>query len=176
VPPAQPAPPVQPAAGTYGAPAPVYAPPSSYAPSNYGAYRPAGAGLVKPIGIIVLVIVESGIAAVGIWVALGLFFGTLSDFAYGDYWYSFLDVVDGTAFLAASGAGIALAVGVWKMRPIAWVAAHLLNAFLIGLIVANVVVWGLNLLDVIGVAANLSVLASLNANPMRRHFGRRVLF
>jgi hypothetical protein len=167
---AQPAPPAQPAAGWYGAP------PAGYAPAGYNAYRPAGTGIAKPIGIILLAIVEAGIAAVGIWVALGLFYWTVSDFAYGDYGYSLTDLVDGLAFFAASAAGIVLTVGIWKMRPIAWVAAHVLSAVLIGLIVANAVVWHLNVLDIIGVAANLSVLASLNANPMRRHFGRRALF
>jgi hypothetical protein len=148
-----------------------------------------GTGIARPIGIILLALVEAGIAAVGIFVAVGLFYGTVSDFSYGDFAYSCLDVVDGLAFLVASGAGVALIAGIWAMRPSAWLAANVLSAVLIGLIVASMVVWGLigliaagdlswglNLLDIVGIVVNLSVLASLNANPMRRHFGRPVLF
>ncbi|HEX7491971.1 MAG TPA: hypothetical protein VF337_09750 [Candidatus Limnocylindrales bacterium] len=167
---AQPAPMAPPAPGWYGAP------PVGYGPTPYAAHTTAGTSISKPIGIILLAFVEAGIAAVGIWVALGLFFGTVSDFAYGDFGYSCIDLVDGLAFFVGSGAGIVLIVGIWKMRSIAWVAAHVLSAVLTVLILANAIFWGLNLLDVIGVVVNLTVLASLNTNPIRRNFGRRPLF
>jgi hypothetical protein len=143
----------------------------AFAP-RYAAYPAAGTGTAKPTGIILLAVVEAGIAVVGMFVAIGLFYWTAYRFSYDEFGYGIMDLADAAAYVVASGAGLVLAVNIWKMRPVAWQAAHVLNTVLIGMIAINVVLWGVDLLDIIGVVVNLSVLTALNLNPIRGHFGR----
>ena len=157
---------------------PIYAgqPPAAYAPPlGYGVYRPAGTGTSKPIGIILLAIVEAGIAVVDLFVALSLLYWTVYRLAYDEIGYGALDLVLAVAYIATSAVTIGLIVGIWRMRPWAWLAAHLLAIVLIGMIAFSVFWWGISLLDIIGVVVNVFVLISLNVNPIRRNFGQRPL-
>jgi hypothetical protein len=135
-----------------------------------------GAITARPIGILFLVVMEIGIGAVGLWVARDLFGWVLYGLDYSDTGEVPLDFVMGLAYLVTSSLLIAASRGIWTTRPVAWLSAMILNGVFLSLIFVSVVPWGLNLMDVTGIAANTTMLVALNVNPIRQLFGYKPLF
>ena len=150
-------PPVQPPAGS-----PFGVPPAAVAPAVVP---------VKPFGIVALTVVEIVIAAVGVWVAIDFLQWVNYGINYQDTGEVPLDLAFGVAYLATSAVMFGVARGLWSTQSWAWTRACLLNIALLGMIVVSVVPWGLNMLDIVGIAANGSMLAYLSLTPTRRLFG-----
>lgn len=168
--PGQPPMPAQPAPPWYGAVGPYGAPPAGFNPAN--SYETLGP---RPLGIAVLTVVEIVIGIVGFLVSIDLFRWVDYGFTYQDTGEVGMDLVMGLAYLATSVGVFGVAREIWQMRHWVWMRACLLNLAFIGLIVFSVLPWGLTALDVVGIAANGSVLVFLNLNSIRRVFGRSPL-
>lgn len=125
----------------------------------------------KPFAILFLTVVEIVIAAVCAWVAIGFFWWVNYGVTYQDTGEVPLDLVFGIAYVATSTTMFGVARGLWSTQSWAWPRACLLNLALLGLIVVSMVPWGLTALDVVGIAANLTMLACLCATSTRRLFG-----
>jgi uncharacterized membrane protein (DUF2068 family) len=169
-PPPFPAPDVQAASPAPAWPAntaPFTTPPPVYVPSS----QPAPV-VAKPFGILLVTVVEIVIAAVGVVVAIGLFQWVNYGINYEDTGEIPLDLAAGVAYMAVSVALFGVARGLWSIQSWAWTRACLLNLAFLGLIIVSVVPWGLDLQDVIGIAANLSVLVYLIMTPTQQLFGR----
>jgi len=82
----------------------------------------------------------------------------------------------GLAYLVTSTLLIAASRGIWTLKPMGWLGAMALNAVFLSLILVSVVPWGLDFLDLIGIAANTTMLVTLNLNPIRQRFGYKPLF
>ena len=170
------------APGPYGAPAGPYgAPPAGYSapagpysapPAGYSAGSPSVPAVAKPFGIVVLALAEVVTGLVELSVAIDLLRWVNYGLNYSDTGEIPLDLFFGLSYLAISLALFSVARGLWSMQPWAWARACLLNAVPMGLIVLSVFAWGINTLDIVGVAVHLSVLAYLNLNPVRALFGR----
>jgi hypothetical protein len=170
------------APGPYGAPAGPYgAPPAGYSapagpysapPAGYSAGSLSVPAVAKPFGIVVLALAEVVTGLVELSVAIDLLRWVNYGLNYSDTGEIPLDLFFGLSYLAISLALFSVARGLWSMQPWAWARACLLNAVPMGLIVLSVFAWGINTLDIVGVAVHLSVLAYLNLNPVRALFGR----
>ena len=181
-----------PGAAQYGAPPAGYVPaaapaysPSAYPPAGYPGYASYpvasqsgqfGAITAKPIGILFLVATEIVIGAVGLWVAWGLLGWVWYGLEYSDTGEVPLDFVMGLAYLVTSGLLIAASRGIWTSKQVAWLGAMILNGVFLSLILVSVVPWGVTFMDIIGIAANATMLVALNVNPIRQLFGYKPLF
>jgi hypothetical protein len=116
--------------------------------------------------------VEIVIALVGFYVAYDLFTWVNWGINYGDGSEVPLDLVVGVAYFATSSLMFGAVRGLWSLRAWAWTRACLLNILLIGMIIASVIPWGLNTLDIIGLIANSVMLVCLNLTSTRKLFGR----
>jgi hypothetical protein len=121
----------------------------------------------RPLGILIVAAVEVIIALVGLTVVSDLFYWAAWDAGWGG-----IDMIMGLAYLLASVGGFVVAWELWSVRAWAWMAACTLSAVLMGLIVLSVLMWGIDGLDLLGIAAHLTVLGYLNQNSVRRIFGR----
>jgi hypothetical protein len=131
----------------------------------------AAATTRRSTGISMLVAVEIVIALVGLWFVVDSLYWT----AYSTYYGAAeagLDMATALAYLSTAVAGFVLARGLWTMKPWAWPMAGVLSIVLLGFDVLSVFIWGVTVLDLIGVAAHLSVLYYLNTNAVRSLFGR----
>lgn len=162
------------APGPFGAPGPYGAPAGPYGapPAGYSAGSPSVPAVAKPFGIVVLALAEVVTGLVELSVAIDLLRWVNYGLNYSDTGEIPLDLFFGLSYLAISLALFSVARGLWSMQPWAWARACLLNAVPMGLIVLSVFAWGINTLDIVGVAVHLSVLAYLNLNPVRALFGR----
>ncbi len=159
----------------YGVPGPYAAPPAGYDAAPPPAYQAAGqstAGTARPFGTVLLVATEIVIGIIGLLVAIDLLQWVNYGINYEDTGEIPLDLVMGLAYLATSVMVFEVARGLWSNWAWAWGRACLLSVALLGLILVSVIPWGIDTLDVIGVAAHLSVLAYLNQNSTRARFGR----
>jgi hypothetical protein len=157
------APPAQP---WYGAAGPNAAPQPGYK---------AGSSAIvaaRPTGIVILTIVEILIGLGGLYVAHDLLGWAYVSNYYQDSEAMGVELVMGFAYLATVIPAFVIAWGLWSMRPWARIAACLLSFVLLGFEVVNVVAWGVEILDIIGLITYLTVLAYLNLNSVRALFGR----
>ncbi len=154
-------------AGSAGQPGPYGAPPAGYYAGN-----PSTTGSPMPFGIVALTVTEIVIAIVGFLVVRDLLYWTGFRGDYEDFGWATVDLLLGLVYLATSAAGLIVARGLYLMRPWAWLPACALSLVLIGLDIFSIVVWGLTVLDAVGIAVHLAVLGYLNLNPVRAIFGR----
>jgi len=138
-------------------------------PTPSGGYGSGSPSLTaaRPLGILMVAAVEVIIALVGLTVVSDLFYWAGWDAGWGG-----IDMIMGVAYLMASVGGFVVALELWSMRAWAWMAACTLSAVLMGLIVLSVLTWGIDGLDLLGIAAHLTVLGYLNQNSVRRIFRR----
>lgn len=163
----------------YAAPAPYaapYAAPQGTQPSGYSAgFSTAGFAAsisAKPVEILFVAAVEIVIALVGFYVAYDLFTWVNWGINYGDGSEVLLDLVVGVAYFATSSLMFGAVRGLWSLRAWAWTRAFLLNILLFGMIIACVIPWGLNTMDIMGLIANSVMLVCLNLTSTRKLFGR----
>jgi uncharacterized membrane protein (DUF2068 family) len=138
--------------------------------AGYNAGPPATA-MPRPIGIVILTIVEVVIGVGGLFVAADLLRWAIVSNYYQEA-ESTVDLVIGLAYLALPIPAFVIAWGLWSRRSWARMAACLLSIILLGFEVLGVFEWGVETTDVLGGIVNLSVLAYLNTNSVRAFFGR----
>jgi len=136
----------------------VTAGPDGAAAAGYDTGSPSGSRAARPIGIVILTIVEIVVSLVGLTVVVDLLYwaGVSSYYREAE---AGIDLVMGMAYLATSIAGFALAWGLWSLHRWAWMATCLLSIVLLGFDVFSMVEWGVTGPDIIGVTVHLSVLS-----------------
>jgi uncharacterized membrane protein (DUF2068 family) len=139
-------------------------------PAGYNA-GPPPTGAARPIGIVILTIVEIVVGVGGLFVAADLLRWAIVSNYYQEA-ESTVDLVMGLAYLALPIPAFVIAWGLWSRRSWAPMAACLLSIILLGFEVLGVFEWGVETTDVLGAIVNLSVLAYLNTNSVRAFFGR----
>jgi hypothetical protein len=149
---------------------------SNGSPSAGGsAVGTSGADAARPLGIVILTIVEVVVAVVGVYVVLDYAYWAGWRFSYDEPVWGVVDSAIALAYASASLTGFAIISGLWSMRPWTWPVAIRLSWSLIGLGVVAVLLWGLEPFGLLGLVVQLGVLSYLNLGHVRGLFGRAPL-
>jgi hypothetical protein len=132
----------------------------------------SGAVAARPLGIVILTIVEVVVAVVGLYAVLEYAYWANWRFSYDEPVWGVVDGALALAYASASLTGFAIISGLWSMRPWTWPVAIRLSCSLIGLGVLAVLLWGLEPLGLLGLVVHLGVLSYLNLGHVRGLFGR----
>jgi hypothetical protein len=130
------------------------------------------ADVPKPLGVVFLTLFEVGSAVVGLVLVLTYMSWAGYRFAWDDPLWGVVDGAIACAYLGISLSLFGIVRGLWRMQPWTWLPAVRLTSGLLGLTVLAVVLWGLDLGDLIGAAVFGGVLTYLNLTHVRRIFGR----
>jgi hypothetical protein len=157
------------------------------APSFAGVAGPAGAtypvsatapmstpaaAVDRPFGIAMLAIAEIIVAIVSVYVVREYWVWVDYRFSNDNSFLGAFDVAMGLGYAVAAVYGFRLAPRLWRMESAAWQPAVLLSAGLAGLALVDVILWGVQGSDLLGIGGNLTLIAYLNMTHVRRVFGR----
>jgi hypothetical protein len=125
---------------------------------------------VRPTGIAILAIFEIVIGLAGLLVVLDGAYWANDDFSHANPGWGIVELALAAAYLATSAAGFVIASRLWSLRPSAWSAAIVLSGALMSLDLLSAVIWGLTILDLIGIVVQLALISYLNRKHVRELF------